>query len=693
MGYIDTLGTTQQSPTETVYWQIPPFESAPSVRAGWVEEQIREGEGWLSNQRCFQDLGKNLRIFDGIFKDKSRSQLITNSLKYDIRKFCETLAEVREIAGYASDNPAYKKIAEMLTKVSKCIYFESDFPFQVLKVLQYAAVMGVGYMWPKVRAEEYGYGERKMVFDALGLMDVIPVQIPKSNDVQDAYAVTVFDYMPIAEAFGRFPLFQSRLQTVGRMSYSNHVQARRQDFAERYKYGQELRNFGNLYTEIRYTFVRDLRINNTGYELPMGDPGTTWFYKVPTVGQQIIGKVDKGQIVRRAAMPEDCRVYPNLRLIITSNGLDVPMYDGPAFDWDSKMPIIQYTVDDWAWEPLGRSLVGDVGSIETTVRKHERKMDSVISIRMNPPMGYDLDSNGGQKVEHFDMFDEDVRIGLAGGEPSKMLQSVLPGEVDVAAKNFDYLKYLNDKREKQLGLQDLGNIANLKLNAASADAMDKAIESIGPIAKGISARIEKANKAVGNRVKFLILQWFDTERVMSYIGPESVAPEVFDYNPDELVPSHMPDEIVKGMFPETPSVYDKLVRARWFARQIRLLPVAGTLLRITQLQDQLKWLTLKRMPDCPISWATTLKHLDIPNAEEEIDKYFKEQLQLTKMKLIAAAEAQEEMKKLGLQPPPGAQEQQSGAHPGGRPPSGGKPQRLKQKGAAGGAPRPVVTSS
>lgn len=693
MGYIDTLGTTQQSPTETVYWQIPPFESAPSVRAGWVEEQIREGEGWLSNQRCFQDLGKNLRIFDGIFKDKSRSQLITNSLKYDIRKFCETLAEVREIAGYASDNPAYKKIAEMLTKVSKCIYFESDFPFQVLKVLQYAAVMGVGYMWPKVRAEEYGYGERKMVFDALGLMDVIPVQIPKSNDVQDAYAVTVFDYMPIAEAFGRFPLFQSRLQTVGRMSYSNHVQARRQDFAERYKYGQELRNFGNLYTEIRYTFVRDLRINNTGYELPMGDPGTTWFYKVPTVGQQIIGKVDKGQIVRRAAMPEDCRVYPNLRLIITSNGLDVPMYDGPAFDWDSKMPIIQYTVDDWAWEPLGRSLVGDVGSIETTVRKHERKMDSVISIRMNPPMGYDLDSNGGQKVEHFDMFDEDVRIGLAGGEPSKMLQSVLPGEVDVAAKNFDYLKYLNDKREKQLGLQDLGNIANLKLNAASADAMDKAIESIGPIAKGIAARIEKANKAVGNRVKFLILQWFDTERVMSYIGPESVAPEVFDYNPDELVPSHMPDEIVKGMFPETPSVYDKLVRARWFARQIRLLPVAGTLLRITQMQEQLKFLTLKRTPDCPISWLTVFKKLDIPNGEEEIEKYFKEQLQLTKMKLIAAAEAQEEMKKLGLQPPPGAQEQQSGAHPGGRPASGGKPPRLKQKGGQGGAPRPVVTSS
>ena len=334
MGYIDLLGSNQTTPRDTTIWQVPSFETSPSDRAAWVETCILEGEGWLQNQKCYLELGRNLRVFDAIFKDKARSQLVTNELKYDIRKFCETLAEVREIAGYGSDSPAYKKIAEMLSKVSKCIYFESDFPFQILKVLQYAAVMGIGYLWPKVRADEYGYGERKMVFDSLGLLDVVPVQIPKSNDVQDAYAVTIYDYMPIAEAHGRFPLFQTKLQTVGRRNYSNQVQARRQDFAERYKYGEQLRNFGNLYTEIRYTFIRDLRINNTGYELPMGDIGTTWFYKVPTVGQEIFGGVRDGKPSTRVAMPEDCRVYPNLRLIITSSGLQEPMYDGPAFDLD-----------------------------------------------------------------------------------------------------------------------------------------------------------------------------------------------------------------------------------------------------------------------------------------------------------------------------------------------------------------------
>ena len=202
---------------ETIKWQAPRFETSPRVRFDWVEDMIAEGEGWLENQQCYKDLARNLRVFDAIFSDKTKSSLVTNELKYDIRKFCETLAEVREIAGYGSDNPSFKAIAETLTKVSKCVYLESDFPFQILKVLQYASVMGIGYLWPKVAPKNMAYGERRLCFDALGLLDVVPVQIPpRSNDVQDAYAVTVYDYMPIAEAHGRFPLFQNRFRRSAR---------------------------------------------------------------------------------------------------------------------------------------------------------------------------------------------------------------------------------------------------------------------------------------------------------------------------------------------------------------------------------------------------------------------------------------------------------------------------------------------
>jgi hypothetical protein len=692
-----------RTPTaETIQWQAPRFESSPSAVFGWVEEQIQEGEGFLDGQPCYNEFQSNLRVFNALFKDNTKSRLVTNELKYDIRKFCETLAQVREIAGYGSDNPAFKKMADMLNKVSKAIYLESDFPFQILKVLQYASVMGIGYLWPKVRADEYGFGERKLEFDALGLLDAVPVQIPpRSNNIQDAYAVTVYDYMPIAEAHGRFPLFQNQIQTVGPRNYNTRMQARRIDFAERNRYGQQGRSFGDLYAEIRYTFVRDLRINNTGFELPMGDVGTTWFYKVPTIGQQIFGGMRGGQPHMRSATAEDCRVYPNLRLIITSSGMDRPMYDGPGFDWDSKIPIIQYTVDDWAWEPLGRSLVGDVASIETTTRKIERKIDSVITVTLNPPLGYNHTETGGPKIEHFDIFEEDVRIGV-DGKPRETLQSVLPDTVRVDSQHFSFLKYLKEAKQAQLGLTDLGSLQNMKMNIANETA-DKMLESIGPIAKGIAARIERGNKAVGYRMKFLIIQWFNSRRIMEYVGPENIAPEIFDYNPDDLVPSHMPDETgPNGSPPESPSMYSQLERARWFARNIRLTSVPSTLLKITQMQRQLMMLQLKR-GGAPISWLTVFKNMDIPNPDKEIEDSFKEEVKLQKMKMLAQLDIMQTLKQMGIDPAMlmgggeggggGKKGGGGGGGGGGRPPSGQKGPRIASKGGAGGEPRTVVKES
>ena len=703
MPIVNSLEPSQAG--DTVRWQAPKWEASQTEKIAWVEEMIREGEGYLSGMKAYQDLNRNLRVFEGIFKDKSKSSLISNQLRYNINKFTTTLAEVREIATFGSDLPTYKKIAEMLTKVSKCVYLESDFPYQILKVLQYATVMGLGYLWPKVRASRYGTGPREMDFDVLGLLDVVPVQIPaRTNDVQDAYAITIYDFMPVAEASARFPLFDGQLQTVGRNNYKTFIQAQRQDFAASFRYGQigetQSRSFGNLYTEIRYTFIRDLRVNTTGKEMLMGTQGTTWFYKVPTLGQPIFGGMRNGQPYLRPAMVEDCRIYPNLRLIITSAGLDRVMYDGTSFDWDPDFPVIQFTVDDTPWEPGGRSLVGDVASIETTIRKHERKVDQVMTARKNPPMGYDLDTNGGAKIEHFDIFEEDVRLGLAGGEPTKTFQSLLPDSVQVGGEDFTWLKYLGEKEQAQLGLNDVGNLQNMKLNIAN-DTADKMLESIGSLAKGIAMRIEKANKRVGERMKFLIPQWFDAARLIEYVGPDNIAKEIFDFNPDDMVPSHLPDELgVGGTYPTKPSMYDRLTRAKFFVRKLRLISVPSTLLKITAMQQQLLYLQLKR-GGAPISWLTVFGILNIPNPDGEIDKSFKEEIELEKRKIMAKIELMRELKEMGIDPSilDGGQDQGKGGkgaggqHAGGRPPSGGAGPRIKSKGAQGGTPRTVVTES
>jgi len=680
-------------------WQVPKFTASAEERYNWVDEQIREGEGFLSTQKVYTQLESNLRIFDGILEDKVKSTLLSNGLKYNIRKFIETISEVQEIGTYGSDAAQFKAYAEMLTKVTKCIYMESGFPGAVRKTLQFAAVMGRGYLWPKCRAGNYGYGERKIVFEPMGLLDVVPTQMPASNDVQDAYANTLYMYMPIAEAHGRFPLYQSQLFPVAQTNYQSRIQARRADYAMRFRNGGEQRNWGNLNCEIRYTFIRDIRCNNSRAEIPMGDwskdetgkvvPTTSWSYLVPYVGQDIFGGVRGGQAFMRKATIEDCLIYPQLRLIMTSPCMDVPLYDGPGFDWHGIMPPVQYDVDDWAWEPIGRSLVQDVGSIEITKRKLERKMDRVITTTLNPPLGYDADQVGGPKIENFDIFEEDVRVGLRG-KPQEQLHSVLPEEVRVTPEHFKFLEMLDAMEKSQLGINDLGNLENIKLNL-SGDQIDKALEPVGPIAKGIAAGMEKANAKVAEMGKTLIPQYLSTKRIIEYIGPNNITPEVFDFDPTSLIPSHMPDEYVDGFLPTTgagdtlrskPSYYQPIQRQKIFCKQIRLISVPSTLLKITQREEQLKYLTLKKQ-GAPISWSTVLTKLGVDNPGEvkgnnEREKYINEEIEMLKVKVEMAKLAQAS----GLQPEGSGQ-----GKGGGRPNTNKKPAKNFQKGGAGGDPR------
>lgn len=670
-------------------WQCPSLTASGEERQAWIEEQLEEGEGWLSSQRAYKDLAKNIRIFDAIFDDKTRSTLISNGLKYDVRKFVETISEVQEIGSYGSDAAQFKAYAEMINRVSKGVYLESQFPRSVRKTLQYATVMGRGYIWPKCKTTEYGFGERRIIFEPLGPLDVVPTQIPPStNDVQDAYVNTIYEYMPIAEAHGRFPLFQADLQPISAVSYNSRVQARRVDYAEKFRYGDTTRHWGNLYCEIRYTFVRDLSINHTQYELPMGDVGTSWFYKVPYIGQDIFGGIRSGQPYMRPAIAEDCRIYPFLRLMISSRGMKTPMYDGPQFDCHGVMPAVQYDVDDWVWEGMGRSLVQDVGPIEVTKRKLERKMDQVITTTLNPPMGYDRSSTGGPKIENFDIFEQDVRAGV-DGKPRDILQSLLPDEVRVTGEHFKFLEMLAAMRKEQLGINDLGNLANMKLNL-SGENIDKALEPIGPIAKGIAAGMEGANAKIAYMLKFMIPQWYDTKRIIEYIGPDNITAEVFDFDPTSIVPSHMPDEYMEGEIPSTPSKYDPVQRMRRIGKNMRLISVPSTLLKLTAQAEQLKFLTLKRQ-NAPISWSTVMKKLGVDNYGEvkgnsEREKWINETLEELKLKALAAKMAQE----LGLGEPAGGPGQGKG---GGRPASGKKPARVVQKGAAGGDARVVVKES
>jgi hypothetical protein len=206
----------------------------------------------------------------------------------------------------------------------------------------------------------------------------------------------------------------------------------------------------------------------------------------------------------------------------------------------------------------------------------------------------------------------------------------------------------------------------------------------GPIVRDICAGMETPMADVLEMEKYQILQFFDTKRVMTYVGPDGVTPETFDFDPSRIIPSHMP-----GEDPEKGSQFSRMERAKSFASQLRLTPVPGYLHGIPQTAQQLLLLQGVRA-GLPISPRRVLKKVfGIENFEQEIREWqdFRQQ------ELELAARVKEEAG--SLMP----SQAQTGTGPGGgpkgkggRPPSGTKPPRAVTKGSSEG-PRATVTES
>ena len=669
-------------------WQCPPFESTPQERQNWVDEKVNSGDSWWENQPGAAMADQNLRLL-GVGGDL---RLKSNGLKPDIRKFVETISDIREIATLGGAEQ-FKSYVEMMNRVFKFIYKDAQFPVQSRRALQYAVALNRGYLWTRAIRTNFGTGPRKITFTALGPREVLPIQLPANSDVQGSYGVTIFEPLGIAEAHARFPRFQSVLNPISRRPPTSLQTARRYDFWNRYKFGQNAGDWDNEYCEFRYTFLRDLRVNRTGETLKMGDEGSSWYYEVPTLGSQVVTINPKNGLPQsRTAKDEDCRVYPQLRLIITNPGMPTPLYDGPAFDWHGMLPPVPYDVDDWPWLAVGYSLLHDVASLERNMRVFLDKMFRVSSAEMKPAMGYDL--NAGiprEDLKVFDVLEESENGATVGvdGDPRKALQSILPDSVKVTGEHFKLYELMGKLRQNALGLNDVQALMGLKFNLSS-DNVDKILENLGPIAKGIAFNIAASQAKIAYQLKFMVPQWMDTNEIMSIVGPDGVASEVFDFDPSKIVPSHMPEESELANSGQ-PSNVSQIQRAKRFAKNLNVTSVPNALLNVTAMQEQMKYLNFLQR-GFPISFATALKKLapeinwpDVPGTNE-LEKYEWEQKRIAKVKI-------DTMKSIAGEVPQGGGEGKGKGKGGGRPPSGQQPPKLEQRGQKSGNPRTVVSQS
>lgn len=670
-----------------ISWQAPPREADPVQIAGFFSELTQQGDNWVQAQPGIANLNNDIQLLMGTGQSRD---MPSNLLQPDIRSFVETITDLRQIATMGSKAKQSKKTVSFYNDIFKFVFWDSLYIPNTRKALQWA-ILGRGYKWQRFSRPWHGGGSAKIVFESLGPREFLPDQLPHNNDIQDGYAGTIVFPMGLAEAHARFPKFQQWLQPISQYAWARYGtlgMARRYDFYDRYRFpGSENNDWPSKYCELRYTFVHDLRINDTGYMQPMGVEGSTWGYKVPTLGDLIVTTDPNTGLPRsRKADIQDCRMYPRMRLVITTPSCPVPLYDDTAFDWHGKIPVTQHDVNDYPWAALGYSIVSGVRGLEVARRDHLSNINMVLAIRKDPPLGTDVSTGVSRtQMDKLDLLHaQGVRVG-GKGDPSKWTRSLLPEGVTVDDSDYKGAQLLDSAVKASLGLADIASMREVKGNM-SDQAFDKFIENLGPVAKGIALNQWIANSKDAEMLKYNIAQYFTVEMIMDMIGPEGVGVETFDNDPNSLVPSHLPGEDQSAL-----SAHSRPERAHWFCERLKVINTPAQLLNITHLQEQLKYMMILQK-GLPISMENTMEKIGIPDYDVQHEKWKQEQLEDAIWKLEVEKTLQDKGKTLGIEQPPQEPKHGQGAG-GGRPNSNKKAHSAGMKGSQSGTVRAVNKTS
>lgn len=673
-------------------WQPPNRLAPPRKIVGWCDEIISDGEGWLESQPFWSDLSKAENLIRGkecAKADQNRSDLTSNGLKGMLREIVAAVSDVHYPEALTSDNKAFAPEASMLTKVGKGVWFESLFPISIRRMCQWMVLGGTAYLDPVYRrtrlADPYSTA---ICLDDYGPRDVVPFMMPQNGNIQGCYATTRIRMMSMYEAHARFPMFQDRLRPVSRRRMNTDAVSSRMKFIDSLRGESRSRPWSEQMCEVRYTLVRDLSINQTDMPIPMGEPGASWSYVVPSMGSDMAGfEVSGGERKMRTANVDDCRLYPNMRLIVTASGVsDQPVNDGPATSWHGMMPP-RFFADDWVSEVMGFSMIRDVLDLERTYQFTERAVDMKIKAQMDPAMIYDNSKIPTATAEEFDPWELRKRLGVDGEVDEKAIRTAISSEqMKVGEEPFVWMKHCRDSQKEYLGVSQFENLAKAKMQ--SSEPAEDLLRIAGPVARDMSASMESPFADTIRMLISLIVQHFDVARLMTYVGPDGITTETLDLDPAKITPSHLPGEDV-----EKPSQFSRMERGKAYLRNLRPQLAPGGIHGLPQTQAKLLLIQTWRsgFPLNPEAVARALGRENWGKLDGDTDLEKWQSFKRIELEFAAALK-----KEAGaISPAQPASGPGPGGGPqgkGGRPPSGSKPPSAKTKGSAEG-PRAVISQS
>lgn len=590
----------------------------------WATGVVVDGRAYLRLQPAYPFIEDGLKLVNGELDNVTVESLSDFKSEITMRNLKEIVAaqtNIRVIPAFKSEIPEFRDQQTVLNNAFMGWQNGTFFDRKLRKAWQFASAGGTGYLGMRYDPHYWYKGKGDIVVDAYGPLDVLPIGMGRQHDLQKAYAVALRVETPLHEAWRLFPEYAdlirpSRENSKGRGTVASAAVKMASSVLRRFGVGMAQENESAPWemVDIYYIYVDDDSVNNTGRPIFMGQPGTSWAYTVPYMGQELkVGETRGGQPIKRLAGYEDCQLYPNKRLIVaTDNAILTP---DPAQQvspyWHARTPIVQFRADDWPWTFLGFPITRYGIPQEKGNNEIHRGMVDAMNCRLSPPRGYDSQAASKALMETMNTRIPDQVVPMdytLAGDP---IRPLLPLNAYEFPAYYLQAVQMNEQRiTHQMGVADAAALARAR-QLPSGDSVEKIMESLGPLVKDMSRNMEESIRMVGELWKSNFFQFYTAPRRMQLLGPDGLTQEDYDYDPGNLIPTS--DTVVEmrnmGILSEGVPYFE---RARWHKDHFSFAVTPYSLHELNSMTRRLFILQLSKS-GFPMDWWTMADMFDVKN--------------------------------------------------------------------------------
>lgn len=663
----------------------------------WSNEIIQQGTTYLRLQPAYPYIQAGIDLINGINNPstiQTLSDAKTESVVRNLKELIAAQSNLRIIPNFKTAVSEFENQAAILNKAYMSWQTMVFADRAIRQAWQYAAGGGTGYLGIRWNPDYWGPGKGDIELVPYGPLDVIPVGLPANHNLQQAYAVAIKVSTPWHQVVRRYPEFADKIRPAQNSSAFGNVVARSVQVASaalRYVQGAvqpdaEKKPWPTV--DVYHIYIDDDSVNNTGQDILMGDPGTSWSYVVPYIGKRIPSQLDP-QGWREATMA-DCRMYPNRRKIVATS--DFVLTPDPTRQvnefWHGKVPVVQWRADDWAWAFLGFPLSKAGSSLEAANISMLRGLVDATNVKLSPPRAYDRNTMSSALAQTLNTRIPNQVVGLDMTFGGEQLKPLLPADYySTNPAATDAFIQANEQRIKdQMGVADAAALSRAR-QLPSGDSMEKILDALGPIVKDQSRNMEASIRDLGEMWKSCFFQFYTAKRRMQMLGQQGLTEEDWDLDPGTLIPAPM----LPGA-----SRYEIAQR---HALNFTFTVTPYSLHELNSISRKLLFLQLSRF-GFPISWWKLAEVFDIEDfgPKPYIEDPETGERRQTRNELETWIAQQEMMARMkaASEPPQGAPQSQQEAQTGvphkpgaGRPPSGQQLPTLEQKSDG----RPIIRES